>query len=209
MISGSNFLTHKSHPCSCLNTAIWAHGRKFPGTAPGNFEQVPGNIARRSWERNLLTWFKTAERNNSQELFMEPDALTWHKTQVFAMFPRTFPRIEPASSWDLCSACQGSGGRGVETARGTLGQPKESIGRLVVFVMFLWQCWLIQFDLLNSKHQPLHDQYADAKHHYDHANPKMAFQFVRAATCNLSQHGHKNLDKEGTISNKDEMLRLS
>ena len=132
---------------------------------------------------------------------MEPVFLTWFKTQVSAMFPRAFPGIETTSSWDLCPACQGQGRGGLETARGTLGQPKEFIGRLGVFVMSLWLCWFIQFDLLNPKPQPLHDQYADAKHHYDHANPKMAFPFARAATCPLSQHGHRNLDREGTKIN--------
>ena len=133
--------------------------------------------------------------------------VTWHKTQVSAIFPRTFPRIETASSWDFKSCVQlaRTKGGGLETARGTLGQPKEFIGRLGIFVMSLWQCWLIQFDLLNPKPQPLHDQYADAKYLYDHAKSKMAFQFARAATCNVSQHGHRNLDKEGTTINAARM----
>ena len=71
--------------------------------------------------------------------------------------------------------------------------------------MSLWQCWFIQFDLLDSKLQPFHDHYADAKQHCDHASPKIAFQFARAATWNLSRHGHRNLDKEGTIINTARM----
>ena len=71
--------------------------------------------------------------------------------------------------------------------------------------MYLWQCWFIQFDLLDSKLQPFHDHYADAKQHCDHANPKIAFQFARATTWNLSRHGHRNLDKKGTIINTARM----
>ena len=160
MISSSYFSTDKSHARSCLNRATWEHEKKNPRNRSweflkkflGTLQKVPGN-------QNLFTWLQTAERNNSQELFMEPNFFTWHKTQVSAMFPRTFPGIETASSWDLCPACQGSGG-GLETARGTLGQPRSFIGRLGVFVMSLWQCWFIQFDLLDSKLQPFHDHYA-------------------------------------------------
>ena len=90
---------------------------------------------------------------------MEPDFRTWHKTQVSAMFSRTFPGIETVSSWEFCPACQGPRGGGLEIARGTLGQPKEFIGRLGIFVMSLWQCCLIQFDLLNPKPQPLQNHY--------------------------------------------------
>ena len=135
---------------------------------------------------------------------MEPNFFTWHKTQVSAMFPRTFPGIETASSWVLCPACQGSGG-GVGNCSGDPWTTKEFIGRLGVFVVFLWQCWLIQFDLLDSKLQPFHDQYADAKQPCDHASPKITFQFARFATWNWSRHGHRNLDKEGTIINTARM----
>ena len=93
----------------------------------------------------------------------------------------------------------------LETARGTLGQPRSFGGRLGVFVMSLWQCWFIQLDWLDSKLQPFLDQYADAKQHCDHASPKMAFQFARAAIWNLSRHSHRNLDKEGTIINTARM----
>ena len=79
------------------------------------------------------------------------------------------------------------------------GQPKELTGCLRVSVMALWQCWLIQFDLRNPKPQPLDDQYDDAKLHNDHANPKIAFQSAGAAGCNLSQHGHSNLDRDGAV----------
>ena len=41
----------------------------------GILEQVPGNIAKNPGNRNLFTWLQTAKRNNSQELFMEPDFL--------------------------------------------------------------------------------------------------------------------------------------
>ena len=71
--------------------------------------------------------------------------------------------------------------------------------------MSLWQCWLIQFDLHDSKLQTFHDQYADAKQHCDHASPKITFQFARSATWNLSRHGHRNLDKKGTIINTTRM----
>ena len=142
---------------------------------------------------------------------MEPDFLhhvTWHKTQVSAMFPRTFPGNETTSSWDLCPACQGPRVGGWKLLGGHLDNQRSFIGRLGVFVMSLWQCWLIQFDLLDSKPQPLHDQHADAKQHYDHANPKIAFQFVRAAAWNLLRHGHRNLGKQGTIINTARMKML-
>ena len=42
---------------------------------------------------------------------------------------------------------------------------------------------------------------------YEHANRMMAFQLVRAATCNLSQHGHRNLDKESIIIKTARMRR--
>ena len=77
--------------------------------------------------------------------------------------------------------------------------------------MSLWQCWFIQFDLLDSKLQPFHDHDADAKQHCDHASPKIAFQFALAATWNLSQHGHRNLDKKRYHNqySQNEILRLS
>ena len=194
----------KFHPRSCLNTANWAHEKNFPGPVPENSRTNFGNIATCSCEQKFIYMAPNSRKEQFPGTCHGTQFSTWHKTQVSATFPRTFPGIETASSWDLCPANLpgAGGGGGLETARGTLGQPKEFIGRLGVFVMSLWQCWFIQFDLLTpTKPQPLHDQYADAKHHYDHANPKMAFQFARAATCNLSQHGHRNLDKERAIIN--------
>ena len=92
----------------------WEFLKKFLGT----LQKIPGN-------QNLFTWLQTAERNNSQELFVEPNFFAWHKTQVSAMFPRTFPGIETASSWDLCPACQGSGGGGVGNCPGDPWTTKE------------------------------------------------------------------------------------
>ena len=119
------FSTNKSHPRSCLNKATWEHEKKIPRNRSweflkkflGTLQKIPGN-------QNLFTWLQTAERNNSQELFMEPDFFTWHKTRVSAMFPGTFPGIETASSWDLCPACQGSGG-GVGNCPGDPWTTKE------------------------------------------------------------------------------------
>ena len=99
----------------------------------GTLQKVPRN-------KLLFTWLQTSKRN---------DLLTWHKTQDSAMFLRTFPGIETASSSDLCPACQGLGG-GSWNCQGTLGA-KELVGRLGVFVMSLWQCWLIQLEFENSK----------------------------------------------------------
>ena len=194
--------------------------KKITGTVPGNFENVPGITAKKSWDPKFIYLLQTAEMNHSQELFMEPifpwhktqvSAIfslnfffTWRKTQVSAVFPRTFPGIETAGSWDLHPAGHGSGW-GLETARGVLVQPRSFIGRLGVFVMSLWQYWFIQFHLLDSKLQPFHHHYAVAKQHCDHANPKIAFHFAYAATWNLSQHGHRNHGKEDTIINTARM----
>ena len=52
--------------------------------------------------------------------------LTWRKTQVSAIFPRTFPGIETASFWDLSPACQGPGG-GVGNCRGLLDNQRSSL----------------------------------------------------------------------------------
>ena len=57
------------------------------------------------------------------------------------------------------------------------------------------------FSLAQSQTPTTSRPISAAKQHYDHANPKMAFHFACAATCNSSQHGHRNLDKEGTIIN--------
>ena len=92
----------------------WEFLKKFLGT----LQKVPGN-------KNLFTWLQTAKRSDSQELFMEPDIFTWHKTQVSAMFPRTFPGIETASSWDLCSACQGPGEGGWKLPGGPLDNQRS------------------------------------------------------------------------------------
>ena len=135
-----------------------------------SFFKVPGN-------QNLFTWLQTAERTS-------PRNFSWNP--IFYMANRKF--------LGLVSSLPGVRGGGLETARGTLGQPRSFIGRLGVFVMSLWQCWFIQFNLLDSKLQPFHDHYADAKQHCDHASPKIAFQFARAATWNLSRHGHRNLE---------------
>ena len=97
------------------------HGPAWIGP-PGNMKKIPRNrsweFLRKFWEhckqflgtKIYLPGSQQLKGNNSQELFMEPNFFTWHKTQVSAMFPRTFPGIETASSWDLCPACHGSGG---------------------------------------------------------------------------------------------------
>ena len=95
----------------------------------------------------------------------------------------------------------GGGFRNIKTTliEGSYAQRQSSICHV------FWQCWFIQFDLLDSKLQSLHDQYADAKQHCDHASSKIAFQFARAASWNLSRDGHRNLDKEGTVINTARM----
>ena len=113
MISSSYFSTNKSHPRSCLNRATWEHEKKFPGTVPWNFWKS-------SWEhckkilgtKIYLPGSKQLKRTIPRNFSWNPIFFKWHKTQVSAMFPRTFPGIETASSWDLCPACQGSGGGG-------------------------------------------------------------------------------------------------
>ena len=198
------FLTNKSHPRSCLNRATWEHEKNSQKPFLGIFEQVPGNIAKSSWEPKFIYMAP----NSRKEQFPG----TFHGTRFLHGIKRRFPQCSQEHSQEskpqVPGTCvQPARGRrgGLETAQGTLGQPRSFIGRLGVFVMSLWQCWLIQFDLLDSKLRPFHDQYADAKQHCDHANPKIAFQFARAAIWNLSRHGHRNLDKESTIINTARM----
>ena len=123
------FLTNKSHPHSCLNTATWAHEKKSQELFLGIFEQITGNIAKHFWEqtRNLHGSKQTAKKKkNGPGTFHGTLFLTWHKAQVSAMFPRTFPGIETASSWDLCPACQGPG-RGWKLPRRPLDNQRSSL----------------------------------------------------------------------------------
>ena len=155
----------------------------------GTLQKVRGN-------QNLFTWLQTAERNNSQELSMEPDFLHGMKRRFPQRSQEHSQESKPPVPGTCVQPARGQGGGGLETARGTLGQPRSFIGRLGAFVMSLWQCWFIQLDLLDSKLQPFHGHYADAKQHCDHASPKIAFEFARAATWNLSRHGHGTLTKK-------------
>ena len=91
----------------------WGHlgiWNKFPGT-------VPGNCWTSSWEHCKKFLGTKIDLHGSKQPkgtiprnFSWNPFFTWHKMQVSAMFPRTFPGIETASFWDLCPACQGSGG---------------------------------------------------------------------------------------------------
>ena len=88
------------------------------------------------------------------------------------MFLRIFQGIKTASSWELCPPARGRGGvdcaGAAWTAKGSHWTPR-------IFSIFLWECWLLQFDLRDRKPTTFDDQYADAKHHYHDANPKIAF----------------------------------
>ena len=202
MISSSFFSTNKSHPRSCLNTATWEHETFSQEPFLGIFEQVPGNIAKNSWEQKFIYMAP----NSRKEQFPG----TFHGTRFgFRNVPKNIPRNrKPQVPGTRVQSARGQGGVG-NCPGGPLDNQRSFIGRLGVFVMSLWQCWLTQFDLLDSKLQPFHDQYADAQL-CDHASPKIAFQFARAATWNLSRHGHRNLEKRRYHNqySKDEILRL-
>ena len=47
----------------------------------GIFEQVPGNIAKDSWKHEIIYMAPNSQKESFQELLMEPDYLTRHKTQ--------------------------------------------------------------------------------------------------------------------------------
>ena len=106
------FSTNKPHPYSCLSTATWAHEKRVPRNCPIKFSN-----------KFLRTLQKVVEifdsHGSKQRKGTTPKNLSWNqlcycrKTQVSAIFLRTVPGIETASSWVLCHARgQGGGGGG-------------------------------------------------------------------------------------------------
>ena len=75
MISGLRYqdqqigLTKPIHIPTWIPPTTWTDEKEFPGTVPGNSWTSPGK------QQKSCTGFQTAERNNSQELLLEPDFL--------------------------------------------------------------------------------------------------------------------------------------
>ena len=122
-----SFSTNKSHPRSCLNRATWEHEKISQEPFLGNCEQVPGNLAKSSSDPKFIYMTPNSRKEQFLGVFHGTRFFTWPKTQVSAMFPRTFPGIETASSWDLRPACHGSGGGGWTLPRGPLDNQGVSL----------------------------------------------------------------------------------
>ena len=116
MISSLNFWTNTSHPYSCLTTATWANDKEFTGTIPGNFDQVPGNIAKVVGNKIYLHGSQPPKGTIPRNLSWNPYFLHGINSSF----------RETASSWDLCPPRQGPR-EGMETARGTFGQPENDL----------------------------------------------------------------------------------
>ena len=125
-----DFMLELSRLTSPIRTPAWIPPPGHMKTNPGI---VPGIVWTSSWEHCKIFVGTTLYLHGSKQLkgtILKKKhgtrCLTRHKTQVSAMFPRTFPGIETASSWDLCPACQGPG-RGWKLPGGPLDNQRSSL----------------------------------------------------------------------------------
>ena len=171
----------------------------------GIFEQVLWEHCKKFLGTKLFTWLHTAKKDNSQELFMEPDFLHGIKRRFPQRSQEHSQQSKPQVPGTCAQPAKGRGGGGVGKLPRTLGQPKEFhwTTRSICHVSLAMLAHSVR--LARFQTPTISRPICWCKQHCDHASPKIAFQFARTATWNLSRHDHRNLDKEGTIINTARM----